>query len=167
MGRRAAVIRWLLTTVAVGLGLVMLVPPLAGYERYVVTGDSMGGAIERGSVVFARAVPVGALRVGDVITYTPPGRSTRVTHRIVWAGRGESGARAFRTRGDANRAADPWRFELDGPEQARVVGAVPYVGYVIAALSVRWVRMLFVGLPALLIAVAVLRELRAGEAAPA
>ena len=138
----------------------MLVPPLAGYERYVITGDSMGGAIERGSIVYARAVPVADLRVGDVITYTPPHGGAKVTHRIVWTGHGASGARAFRTRGDANAAADPWRFELRGATQARVVAHVPYAGYVLAALGVREVRMVVIGLPAALLAIALLAGLR-------
>jgi signal peptidase len=147
--------------VALALGALMLVPSLLGYERYVITGDSMGGTIGRGSIVYARAVPVADLRVGDVITYTPPGAERRVTHRIVWAGRGASGARAFRTRGDANPAADPWRFELAGRTQARVVAHVPWVGYLVAALSLRWVRVLVIGVPAALIAVAVLAGMRA------
>jgi signal peptidase I len=137
-------------------GALTLVPALAGYERYVITGDSMSGAIERGSIVYAKPVPVAQLRVGDVITYMPPHGGSKVTHRIVWTGRGASGARAFRTRGDANASADPWRFELPGPTQARVDAVVPYAGYALAALGVRWVRMLAIGLPAALVAFAVL-----------
>jgi signal peptidase len=140
------------------LGALMLVPPLAGYERYVITGGSMTGSIDRGSIVYARPVPVADLRVGDVITYSPPagaGPAGKVTHRIVWTGRGASGARAFRTKGDANRSADPWRFELRRSTQARVVAHVPYAGYAIAALAVRWVRVLVIGVPAALVAVAV------------
>ena len=149
-------LRTLAAVAALALGALMLVPPLAGYERYVVTGDSMGGTIGRGSIVYARAVPVESLRVGDVITYAPPGESSKVTHRIVWIGRGASGARAFRTKGDANAAADPSRFELTGPTQARVVAHVPWAGYAVAALSVRWVRALVIGVPAALVAVALL-----------
>jgi signal peptidase I len=140
---------------ALALGALMLLPPLAGYQRYVITGGSMGDTIPRGSIVYDKPVPVSALRVGDVITYTPPAESGpggRVTHRIVWIGRGADGARAFRTRGDANASVDPWRFELRGAHQARVAGHVPYVGYVLAALGLRWLRMLVIGLPAALIA---------------
>jgi signal peptidase len=142
---------------ALALGALMLLPPLAGYQRYVITGGSMGDTIPRGSIVYDKPVPVPSLRVGDVITYTPPpgsGPGGRVTHRIVWIGRGADGARAFRTRGDANAAVDPWRFELREARQARVAGHVPYVGYVLAALGLRWVRMLVIGLPAALVAVA-------------
>ncbi len=165
MGRRAELAGLL---AAFALAALMLAPPLVGYERYVVTGDSMRGSIGRGSIVYAKPVPVAALRIGDVITYTPPGGGRRVTHRIVWAGRGSSGARAFRTKGDANAAADPWRFELRRTTQARVVASVPYAGYALAALGVRWVRMLVIGLPAALLALAVVvaacREARAESA---
>src|SRR4051794_10752366 len=151
-------LRTALLVAALMLGALMLLPPLLGYERYVITGSSMSGTIERGAIVYAKPVPVGELAVGDVITYTPPrgaGPGGKVTHRIVWAGRGESGARAFRTKGDNNRTADPWKFELRRPMQARVVADVPYAGYALAALGIRWVRMLVIGLPAALIAVAV------------
>ena len=154
------------------LGAVMFLPPLAGYERYVITGNSMGHTIGRGAIVYAKPVPVAELRVGDVITYPPPpgaGPEGKVTHRIVWAGKGASGTPAFRTKGDANKTADPWRFELRRPTQARVEADVPYVGYVLAALGIRWVRIAVIGVPALLVAIAVLagawRE--AGEEASA
>ena len=152
-------LRTLAAAVALALGALMFVPMALGYERYVITGDSMGDTIGRGSIVYARAVPVESLRVGDVITYTPPrgaGPGGKVTHRIAWIGRSADGVLAFRTRGDANAAADPWRFELAGPSQARVVAHVPWAGYGLAALSVRWLRVLVIGLPAALIAVAVL-----------
>jgi signal peptidase len=153
----------------VAAAALMLVPGLFGYERYVITSGSMTGTIDRGAVVFAKAVPVEKLRRGDVITYSPPGRAgdNLVTHRIVWAGRDRQGHRAFRTKGDANRAADPWTFVLDRPAQARHAFHVPYLGYAFAALSMRQVRMLLLGLPAALIALALLASLwrDAGEEA--
>ncbi len=144
-----------LTLLAV-LGALMLVPAALGYERYVIGGGSMGSAVPRGSIAYEERVPVAALRVGDVITYRPPGRADRVTHRIVWIGP----ARQMRTKGDANSAPDPWTFTLRGQEQAVLRFHVPVVGYAFAALGVRWVRMLVIGLPALLVAIVVLRDVR-------
>jgi signal peptidase I len=146
----------------------VLLPAVLGYQRYVITSGSMTGTYDRGSIVYAEEVPTASLRVGDVITYRPPrpmGGGGLVTHRIVWIGRDRSGTRAFRTRGDANPVADPWRFTLDHPTQARVAFYVPYVGYALAALAIRQVRMLAIGLPALLVALAVLARLwsQAGE----
>ena len=55
--------------------------------------------------------------------------------------------------------ADPWTFTLPRPTQARVRFGVPYAGFAVAALSDRRARMLIVGLPALLIALATLAGL--------
>lgn len=152
---------WLVTGLAVALGGLMLLPTLLGLERYVITGGSMSGSIERGSIVLEEVVPTDELEVGDVITYVPPKRSAidgLITHRIISIER-PRGELVLRTKGDANRKPDPWRFQLDGDEQARVVADVPYLGYVLAALSLREVRMAAIGLPALLIALLLVRRL--------
>lgn len=166
----------LLRKVAPGLGIaavfalaaVMLAPPLLGYERYVITGGSMGEAYERGSIVYAQEVPVEQLRVGDVITYDPPPKAHvegLVTHRIVSV-EGDRGELVFATKGDANERRDPWQhFSFDGPTQARAELEIPYLGYAFAALAIREVRMAVIGLPALLIAFALLARMwrEAGE----
>ena len=118
-------------TAGLALAALMLIPAALGYERYVITGDSMDGAIDRGSLVYERAVPTSELRVGDVITYQPPpdtGLDGLVTHRIVSITEGRHGEPVFRTEGDTNEAPDVWRFTLDEPTQARAVFHVPYVG---------------------------------------
>jgi signal peptidase len=155
--------------VCLAFAALMLLPALFGYQRYVITGGSMTGTIDRGSVAFAKPVPVGQLRIGDVITYRPPGAAAghRVTHRIVAIGRAAGNRLEFRTKGDANASADPWRFALRGPTQARVAFHVPYAGYALSALMDRDTRMLVIGLPALLLALSLLVGLwrRAGEEA--
>jgi signal peptidase len=153
-----------LVAAAVALAALMLVPALLGYQRYVITGGSMTGTYDRGSLVFDRAVPTAQLREGDVITFRPPpsagiAHSGLVTHRIAKVTHGHSGAPVFRTKGDANAVADPYAFSLHRQTQARVAFHVPYVGYVFAALGIRWVRMLVIGLPALLVALSVLAGL--------
>jgi signal peptidase len=147
---------------------LMLLPPVLGYQRYVIEGGSMGRALPRGSIAYEEVVPAARIGRGDVITYRPPGRPTgRVTHRVVWVGRGPSGARIYRTRGDMNRAPDPWTFSLAGRTQARVVFHLPLAGYAVAALSVRAVRMLVLGLPALAIAAGAFRRAWRSARAPA
>jgi len=144
---------------ALALGLCVLVPALLGFQRYVITSGSMTGTYDRGSLVFDRVVPTSALRVGDVITFRPPGQAGLVTHRIVSV-RTVRGERVLRTKGDANRVADPWDpFVLRGDQQARVAFHIPYVGYALGALSERKVRMAVIGLPALLIALVTLAGL--------
>jgi signal peptidase I len=162
------------TVAAVGLvasfalAAAVVLPAALGYERYVITSGSMSGTYDRGSILYAREVPTASLRVGDVITYVPPasaGPKGLITHRIVWAGHDRDGAPAFRTRGDANAVRDPWRFTLERPHQARAAFHVPYLGFALAALGIRELRMLLIGLPALLIALGTLARLwrRAGE----
>jgi signal peptidase len=170
-GRTARIVASALCATCLLLGGLMILPWLFGYQRYVITSGSMTGTYDRGSVVFADVVPVADLEVGDVITYTPPpgsGPDGLVTHRIVSISADQFGRPLYRTQGDANEAADPWTFTLDEPTQARAALGVPYVGYALAALSIREVRMVTIGIPALLIAVAVLagfrREVRRAEA---
>ena len=139
-----------------------LLPTAFGYERYVITGGSMSGTFEKGSIAFEEKVPVEQLRVGDVITYQPPadsGTSSLVTHRIVGIRPGEDGRALLRTKGDANDSIDPWRFSLTGSSQPVVRHTVPYVGYGFIALADRDVRMLVIGVPAALIALFALRDL--------
>jgi signal peptidase len=156
--------RWLVNLAAAAVLLVAaptVVGHVLGYERYVITGGSMGGSIERGSLVFERPVPVQRLRVGDVITYQPPadsGLTSLVTHRIHTLERTRAGA-VLRTKGDANADPDPWRFTLQAPTQPRVELAVPQVGKVFIFLSDRSNRLLVIGGPAAVIALISLREL--------
>lgn len=144
------------------VGVAWVAPGLFGYDRYVITGGSMSGAFEKGSVAFERQVPVADLAVGDVITYLPPADSgvpNLVTHRIVEIGTSDTGARLFRTQGDANPTPDPWVFSLTQPTQPVVVTTVPYVGHAFVALADPQVRMIVIGLPAGIIALISLVEL--------
>jgi signal peptidase len=140
--------------VLLALAALMLLPPLFGYERYVIEGGSMGGALPRGSIAFEEVVPTSELHPGDVITYRPPRASRPVTHRID----SKSGL-VFRTKGDANQAPDPWTFTLPHRSQARLAFHIPIAGYAIAALEIRAVRIALIGVPALVIAIAALATL--------
>ncbi len=152
------------TNVAVVVGFAIaalfLLPGLLGLERYVITGGSMSGTFERGSLIFAKEVPVSDLREGDIITYLPPadsGLNELVTHRIDSIKASSEGP-VFRTRGDANASADSWTFQLQAPTQARYEVAVPYVGWALIALADKDLRMLIIGIPAAAIAIVSLRE---------
>ena len=125
--RPVRVVSTLLSVFATLVAVAFILPSFFGLQRYVITGTSMTGTIGFGSIAFEEVVPVGDLRVGDVITYAPPptaGIDHMVTHRIV-AVHGTT----YRTKGDAVPQADPWKFRLDSSEQSRVVFSVPWVGY--------------------------------------
>ena len=77
-----------------------------------------------------------------------------MTHRII-----EIDGTTFRTQGDANPDLDPWTFELTAATQTRVTSSLPYVGYLFIALGDRSTRMVVIGVPAAIIALASLAEL--------
>lgn len=153
------------------LGALMLGPTLLGYQRYVIEGGSMGGALPRGSIAYEEVVPTNQIRVGDVITYRPPTATALRTHRVTWIGRTSNKERLYRTKGDVNDSADRPAFTLPHPTQARVAMHVPLAGYAVAALSIRAVRMAVIGAPALAIAffafASVWRERRQAGSTPA
>ncbi len=100
--------------------------------------------------------------MGDPITYYPPPgftSQTRVTHRIWWIQRGANGERVYKTKGDANKHPDVWKFTLNQRTQDEVVFHVPEVGYVFLLLSLRDFRIALVGVPAIVIALMTLRAL--------
>ena len=152
---------------AMVLAAIVLVPALMGLQRYVITSGSMTGTYDRGSLVYDEVVPISALKVGDVITYDPPqGAPGLLTHRIATIDVRRDGTRVYRTKGDANPTADPWTFTLGTPTQARAAFHLPYAGFALAALSDRRLRMLLIGIPALLVTLSVLAGLwrEAGDA---
>jgi signal peptidase I len=143
----------LLTGLAIAA--VMLLPAVFGYDRFVITTGSMTGTADAGSLVFSKPVDNDELRVGDVITYTPPPSSRRkglVTHRIATIRRDRNRNRVFHTKGDANRTADHWTFVLGPGSTPRMEQQLPYVGYLYGELSRPELRRLVIGLPAVLIA---------------
>ena len=145
--------------------VAIVVPALLGMQRYVITGGSMTGTISKGSVIYSKLTPTDRLKVGDVITFRPPGYTSTITHRIIGIDQGQDGKLVFRTKGDFNEAADPWKANLMEPRQARYVFHIPAIGYFLAALAIRQVRMILIGLPALIIAVSLLWSLwrKAGD----
>jgi signal peptidase len=139
-----------------------LLPSLFGYSRYVITGGSMTGTYNIGSIVFEKKEPVADLKVGDVITYMPPadsGVDHLVTHRIYKIQQAQGGGRLYTTKGDHNPSADPWHFKLLDKEQPVVRFGVPHAGWVFIALAQRPVRMAVIGIPAALIALGALGQM--------
>ena len=94
----------------------------------------------------------------SVGTFTDPYQPGRlVTHRIAQTIERSEG-RAYRTKGDANPARDPWTISL--PAQAAQVGFdVPLAGYLLWYSKTREVRFLLVVGTALLLLASVLRTI--------
>ena len=106
------------------LAVVMIAPALLGFKSMAVLSGSMTPKIPVGSVVYAKAVDVSELEVGDIVTYRLSG-DTMVTHRIIGI---DEEAQQLHTQGDANETEDaaPVAF-------TNVVGKVffhlPLLGY--------------------------------------
>lgn len=104
-----------------------------GARALTVLSGSMEPSLHVGSIVIVRAIDPASARVGDVITFRTPAMTGRrveetlTTHRIE-AVSTIAGRTAFKTKGDANGAADPWEVPA-----ADVVGmpvfAIPWLGY--------------------------------------
>ncbi|MEL6893528.1 MAG: signal peptidase I, partial [Actinomycetota bacterium] len=108
-----------------------LAPMIVGWSPTVVTTGSMGPTVDAGTVVHVdHSVDLQRLGPGAIITYDDPNvDGRRVTHRVVEVLRAEDGGptTGFRTKGDANRAADAAVVPLDAVHGAtRLV--VPYAG---------------------------------------
>jgi signal peptidase I len=150
-------------SIAAGVTLVLAVGflslPLLGLKPYVITGGSMTGTIGKGALILDRAVPVGSLQVGDIITFRPPNGTAQVTHRIIAIEQQKDGTRVFSTKGDYNASADPWKMVLNGSMQAKYVAQLPHAGYAFAVLSLPLVRRLLLWVPAVLLALSLLYSL--------
>ena len=147
------------TLLTVAVVVALLLPPLFGYQRYVIYGGSMEPMISKGSIVYDKEVPVASLRKGDVITYVPPTSKRPVTHRIFAVEKGPQGAPVFQTKGDANANADFRKFALARPTQAAYSFHIPVLGWLLIGMSIEWVRGLLIGGPALLAAAMIVRNL--------
>jgi signal peptidase I len=140
---------------AVGVYAVLLG---LGYKPVAVYSGSMVPTLSVGGVAFDRPVPSGSVRVGDVITFSDPYTPGRlVTHRVVRIFHTNHGL-AYRTKGDANPARDPWTIRL-GNRVGRVSFSVPYAGYVLWYSRTREIRTALLLVTGLLTLTALLRRI--------
>ena len=101
-----------------------------------VLSGSMVPAVHAGDVAVLWRVPTSTVRVGDVISFYPPGdTSVPKMHRIVSLTRTPQGVQ-ITTKGDANGVADPWgRITLQGTTAYRMVGVVTLLGWPAVAIG--------------------------------
>jgi signal peptidase I len=129
-------------------------PRFFAYETFIVRSGSMEPAIHTGALVFVQPTDPRSVRVGDVITYRRPEEpDTTITHRVVDVRAGGAGSASvptpvFKTRGDANNAADPWDVQIQGTVW-RVAFNVPLAGYLFTFTQQPVGRALFLIVPGL------------------
>jgi signal peptidase len=134
---------------AAGIGFRM-----ADFHVQTVLSGSMRPILSPGDLAITQGVPMGSLRVGDVIVFTPPTETQSVIHRIA-SRQGD----VITTKGDANSVADPWHVTLQGATGYRLVFVVPYLGWLIELRSLALVGA------GLIVAVLILLEIWKGVGA--
>jgi len=104
----------------------------AGYKSAPVLSGSMRNVMPVGSLVIVKPESATKVHVGDVVMFSPPGYYGHYTHRVVSI-KGSPANRVFTTRGDMNKAPDPWQLRsVNGRGHVgKFVTAVPYAGYVV------------------------------------
>ncbi|MDQ1536905.1 MAG: signal peptidase [Actinomycetota bacterium] len=120
----------LLVACAALLALIGIGPHVAHYRTLSVLSGSMEPGIPVGAIVIVTEESPRDLRAGQIITYKVPVDDRPViSHRVVEVVEGEGTDQpVFRTKGDANEAADPWLAKVDGPTVWQVRHTVPGVG---------------------------------------
>jgi len=165
---------WVLLRVVILVGAIAIA---IGWKRYgyvpvAVQTGSMTPTYPVHTLLFVHDVPVDRVRVGDVITFDPPGSVPRTTHRVVERELHED-RWYFVTQGDANPAPDDWRTSQgdDRPTgnaihdrgvsyssgtAPRTEFAIPYLGHLAALSTVPYLRLGLLVLPFLVIAIQLL-----------
>jgi len=132
--RRAGTVLGLISTLtltcAIVLVVVAAVAMVLGLVRFtVVDSGSMRPTLNPGDVVMLRSEPAADLALGQIVAFHPPGEpKLTVIHRVRAIRDTRSGI-VFRTKGDANNAADPWRAKIVGDTVWRKDLKVPWLGY--------------------------------------
>lgn len=125
-------------------GAVLFVPKVLGYRPYIVLSGSMEPEIHTGSMAYIDTKDTD-IEPGDIMAFYESNGAV-VTHRAV-RGNAESG---YATKGDANDAED---FNI--VPQENVIGtyrwSIPYLGYIISALSERTIAVAGVPVPSVAI----------------
>jgi signal peptidase len=153
----------LLSGAAVAFAVAYAALTVVGYKPVAVYSGSMQPSIPVGGLAVDRAIPARDVRVGDVITFSDPHVKGRlVTHRVIRILQTPHGL-AYRTKGDANSARDPWTIRLSG-QVGRVSFTLPVAGYVLYYAHTREVRGALISLTALFLLFGTLRRIWRMEA---
>ncbi len=140
--RRSAaelLVRGALACAVLVLILLGLLPRTGWYRPETVLSGSMRPYFSPGDLIVVTPESTREVRVGQVISYhIPVGDHHVQSHRVIAVVRGSNPL--VRTKGDANRAADPWVAKLNGTTAWRVRLVVPRAGWAIARLRSPLIR---------------------------
>ena len=152
--RRSRIVTGLIVAAGVAILAGGIAFRFADFHVQTVLSGSMRPTVAPGDLAITQGVPIGSLRVGDVVVFTPPTETQAVIHRIA-SREGD----VITTKGDANSVADPWHVTLQGATGYRLVFVVPYLGWLT---ELRSVGLIVAGL---CVALLILLEIRKGVGA--
>jgi len=167
--RRALQVAWAIACICTLLTAIAMAVATAAFRLVplAVTSGSMEPVLPAHSMILVKEVDADDVRVGDIITFDPPGATTRVTHRVV--ARRRSGSHwYFQTKGDANPAPDDWRRGRDRSERHRAdvtygdgpatrhMATIRYLGWISVLGTVPLLRTVLILLPFVLVGVCLL-----------
>ncbi|MBU3905203.1 MAG: signal peptidase I [Nanoarchaeota archaeon] len=87
---------------------------------YSINSESMTPELNKGDLVFIKTVE--EISVGDVIAFTPIGRTYPIVHRVISL---EGG---IQTKADNNAVQDPFKINLT-MVHGKMIFSIPYLGY--------------------------------------
>lgn len=143
--RAAGIVLNTAAVIGIACAVAVLIAAVLGLRPVVLVSGSMSPGMPTGTVVVTRPIAGPDIRVGDVLT-VPRGDSTElVTHRVTEI-EYVDGVWSAELKGDANRAVDPYRYDVT---EARVaIAHVPKLGRI---LGPQFAPMLIAGTAALVI----------------
>jgi signal peptidase I len=101
--------------------------------RPVLTG-SMRPTYGPGAVLITKPISVTDLHKGMIVVFVPPGEHAEFAHRITSVS-GPRSAPVITTKGDANKAPDPWHARLTSATVPEVIATAPWVGRLMVGLQ--------------------------------
>lgn len=135
----------------IGIGVLVafsFIPFPGNYKVFTVQSGSMEPAIKTGSVIFVK--PSASYATGDIVTRRTLDPKVTVTHRIVEEAADDTGQAVFKTKGDANDAADA---EFVSPESiiGKTVFSFPFLGYPVSYAKTQQGLIVLIVIPAVII----------------
>ena len=84
--------------------IILFTPLLLGLKSYQISSSSMSPVLNKGDIIYVKAVDAQKLKVGDIITFHMENSNLIVTHRIS---RIDKKNGLIYTIGDRNKSEDP------------------------------------------------------------
>jgi signal peptidase I len=149
---------WLCAGAATVLVLTLFVPHALGGSSFTVMSGSMTPTLRVGDVVVDERISPADAKVGDVVTFRDPeGSHKLITHRVRRLRISRDGTVSFVTKGDNSNAVQHWTVPASG-SIGLVRLRIPMLGYAVWWTRQPLGRLVFVIIPALLLAFTEIRR---------